>query len=89
MLKINLFKILFILQKDNYSIPTMELAELTGIIYKNIGRYLSLLEERDLIDREIYQDKKKRYILNSLTWKGRRFTIPQFYWHFLKNLYES
>ena len=89
MLKINLYKIIFILKRENYIIATGELASLTKINYKNIGRYLNLLEEQYLIDREIDQDKKKRYILNSLSWKGRRFTIPQFYLDFLKNFYGS
>lgn len=89
MLKINLYKILFILQRENYSVTTGDLAYLTKINYKNIGRYLNLLEERDLIDRETHQDKKKRYIFNSLTQKGRRFTIPQFYQQILNFFYES
>ena len=89
MLKINLYKILFILQKENYIVTTGDLACLTKINYKNIGRYLNLLKERDLVERETYQDKKKRYILNSLTWSGKRFVIPQSYRQFLKAFYES
>ena len=89
MLKINLYKILFILQRENYTIITGDLASLTGINYKNIGRYLNLLEDKELIDREIYQDKKKRYILNSLTWKGIGFIVPQFYQQILESFYES
>ncbi|KKN61165.1 hypothetical protein LCGC14_0524600 [marine sediment metagenome] len=89
MLKTNLYKIIFILQRENYSITTGELALLTKINYKNIGRYLNLLVEQDLIDREIYQDKKIRYILNSLTRKGEVFVIHQFYQHFLEFFYES
>ena len=84
MLKINLYKIIFILKRENYIITTGELANLTKINYKNIGRYLNLLEKRDLIDRETYQEKRKRYIFNSLTHKGRRFIIPQFYQPILK-----
>jgi len=89
MLKVNLYKILFILKKENYTISTGELAELTKINCKNIGRYLNILEDKDMLSREIYQDKKKRYILNSLTWKGKRFIIPQNYSLFLENFYES
>lgn len=89
MLKINLYKILFILQRENYSIPTMALANLTKINYKNIGRSLNILENHDLISREIYQEKKKRYILNSLTRKGENFLIPRFYLQILKKFYES
>ena len=89
MLKINLYKILFILQKEKYSIPTMGLAKLTKINYKNIGRYLNILEDKDVISPESYQEKKKRYILNSLTRKGENFTIPQNYSIFLENFYES
>jgi len=89
MLKINLYKILFILQRENYSISTMALANLTKINYKNIGRTLNVLEVKDLVSREIYQDKKKRFVLNSLTREGERFIIPYFYLQFLKNFYES
>jgi len=89
MLKINLYKILFVLQRENYSIPTMDLAKLTKINYKNIGRSLNVLEDRDLISRETYQDKKKRYVLNSLTKEGEGFIIPCFYLQFLINFYES
>jgi DNA-binding MarR family transcriptional regulator len=90
MLKINLYKILFILQKrENYLITTGELADLTKINCKNIGRYLNILEDHDLISRKIYQEKKKRYILNSLTRKGENFLIPHFYLQILKKFYES
>lgn len=89
MLKINLYKILFILQRENFSISTRNLAILTKINYKNIGRCLNLLEVKDLVSREIYQDKKKRFILNSLTREGERFIIPYFYLQFLKSFYES
>jgi DNA-binding MarR family transcriptional regulator len=89
MLKINLYKILFVLQRENYSIPTMDLANLTKINYKNIYRCLNLLEVKNLVSREIYQDKKKRFILNSLTREGEKFIIPYFYLQFLKNFYES
>ena len=89
MLKINLYKILFILQKENYMIITGDLACLTKIHYKNIGRYLNYLKERGFISRFIYQEKKKRYILNSLTQKGGDFIILQHYQHFLKKFYES
>lgn len=89
MLKINLYKILFILQRENYSIPTMALANLTKINYKNVGRTLNILEDKDLVIREVYQDKKKRFILNSLTRKGEGFIIPYFYLQFLKSFYES
>lgn len=89
MLKINLYKILFILQRENYSISTMDLANLTKINYKNIGRSLDILEVKNLISRDIYQDKKRRFILNSLTQEGKRFIIPYFYLQFLKNFYES
>lgn len=89
MLKTNLYKILFILKRENYSIPTMALAKLTEINYKNIGRYLNLLEEQDLINRETYQDKKKRYVFNSLVRKGENFIIPQNYRIDLETFYES
>ena len=89
MLKINLYKILFILQRENYLITTGELAGLTKINYKNIGRSLNILEDHDLISREIYQEKKKRFVLNSLTRKGENFLIPHFYLQILKNFYES
>ena len=89
MLKINLYKILFILQRENNSISTTDLAKLTIINYKNIGRYLNILEDKDVISREIYQDKKKRYILNSLTRKGESFIIPQNHRIFLENFYDS
>lgn len=89
MLKINLYKILFILQRENYSIPTMDLASLTKINYKNIGRYLDILENHDLISCEIYQEKKKRFILNSLIRKGEKFLIPHYYLQILKKFYES
>lgn len=65
------------------------LESLTEIYYKNIVRYLNLLEDQELIDKEIYQDKKRRHILNSLTLKGIRFITPQFYQYFLKSFYES
>lgn len=89
MLKLNLYKIIFILQRENNSISTMGLAKLTIINYKNIGRYLNILEDKDVISREIYQNKKKRYIFNSLTRKGESFIIPQNYSLFLENFYES
>lgn len=89
MLKINLYKILFILQRENYSISTMDLAKLTKINYKNIGRSLNILEDKEMLSRDIYQDKKRRFILNSLTQEGERFIIPYFYLQFLKNFYES
>ena len=89
MLKINLYKILYILQREKDSIPTMTLAGLTKISYKNIGRYLNILEDRDLISRDIYQEKRKRFVLNSLTWRGENFIISRFYLQFLKNFYES
>jgi DNA-binding MarR family transcriptional regulator len=88
-LKVNLYKIIFTLQRENYSISTMDLAKLTKINYKNIGRSLKILEDRDLVSRETYQDKKKRFILNSLTREGERFIIPQNYSLFLENFYES
>ncbi len=89
MLKINFLKILYILQREKYSIPTMALADLTKISYKNIGRYLNILGDRDLISRDIYQEKKKRFVLNSLTWRGENFFISRFYLQFLENFYES
>ena len=89
MQKINLYKILFILQRDNYLITTGDLAALTKISYKNIGRYLNFLEDQDLISREIYQEKKKRFVLISLTWKGENILIPHFYLQILKIFYES
>jgi len=89
MLKINLSKIIFILQRENYTISTMDLASLTKINYKNIGRSLNILENHDLISREIYQEKRKRYILNSLTKKGENFFIPHYYLQILKKFYES
>lgn len=89
MLKINLYKILFILQKNNDVITTGDLALSTKINYKNIGKYLNLLEDQDLISREIYQEKKKRFVLISLTWKGENILIPHFYLQILKIFYES
>jgi len=89
MLKINLYKIIFILQRENYTISTMGLASLTKINYKNIGRFLNILEDRALVSREIYQEKKKRFVLNSLTKRGESFIIPYFYLQFLENFYES
>ena len=89
MLKINLYKILFILQRENYSISTMDLASLAEINYKNIGRYLNILEDKDYISREVYQEKKKRFVLNSLTKKGEKSLIPNFYLQILKIFYES
>ena len=89
MLKINLYKIIFILQKETNPIITGELASLTKINFKNIGRYLNFLEEKGLIDREINQVKKKRYIQNSLTWDGENFIIPDIYQKFLEKFYES
>ncbi len=89
MLKINLFKILFILQRDNYMITTGDLASITNIHYKNIGRYLNFLQDKNLISRFVYQEKKTRFILNSLTWKGEDFVIPKNYNLLLKKIYES
>ena len=89
MLKINLYKILFILQRENYSITTGDLANLTKIHYKNIGRYLNFLEDKDLVSRFVYQENKRRFILNSLTQKGKYFFIPENYRIFLENFYES
>jgi len=89
MLKINLYKILFILQRENYSISTMDLANLTKINYKNIGRTLNILEDQSLISREVYQERRKRFVLNSLTRKGEKFFIPLFYLQFFENFYES
>ena len=89
MQKINLYKIMFILQRENYTITTGELASLTKINYKNIGKYLNIIEAKDLICREICQEKKKRFILNSLTWLGKRFVIPQFYQQFFESFYGS
>ncbi len=89
MLKINLYKIIFILQRENYTISTMDLANLTKINYKNISRTLNILEDKELVSREIYQEKKKRFVLNSLTKKGESFIIPYFYLQFLENFYES
>jgi len=81
---------MFILKRENCTITTGELAVLTKINYKNIGRYLNYLEEKDLIDREIYQEKKRRYILNLLTQKGEAFDIPQNYNLLLEKVfYES
>jgi DNA-binding MarR family transcriptional regulator len=84
MLKKNLNNIIFILQQGNNNITTGKLAILTKINYKNIGRYLNILEGRDLINREFYQVKKKRFILNSLTEKGEMFQIPFFIINSLK-----
>lgn len=84
---LNFLKILFVLKKINYSINTGELAEETKINYKNIGRYLSRLEEMGYIDRNIYQEGKKRLIINSLTMKGENYEIPNFYQIFLSNFY--
>lgn len=89
LIKINVYKILFILQREGYLIPTMELASLTKINYKNISKYLNILEENNLVFREIYQEKKKRFILNSLTQKGVIFIIPDFYLQICFNFYES
>lgn len=89
MLKINLYKILFILQKNNYVITTGDLSLSTKIHYKNIGKYLNILEGCDLINREIYQEKKKRFILISLTWKGENILIPHFYLQMLRIFYDS
>jgi len=89
MLKINLYKIIFVLQRENYSIPTMDLAKSTKINYKNISRYLNILEDKDMISRESYQEKKKRFVLNSLTKKGENFFIPHYYLQILKKFYES
>ena len=84
---INFLKILFVLKKINYSINTGELAEKTKINFKNIGRYLSTLEDRGYIKREIYQEGKKRIIINSLIMKGENYEIPNFYRIFLANFY--
>jgi len=89
MLKINLYKIIFILQKETNPIITGSLARLTKINFKNIGRYLKFLEEKRIIDREINQVKKKRYIQNSLTWNGKNFSIPDIFQKLLENFYES
>ena len=89
MLKINLYKILFILKKENYMITTGDLASLAEIHYKNIGRYLNFLEDKELVSRFVSQEKKRRFILNSLTRKGEDFIIPQNYRIFLENFYES
>ncbi len=89
MISLNLLKIIYIMQRENYAIITGDLARLSEIHYKNIGRYLNFLEDKDLVSRDVYQEKKKRFILNSLTWRGRRFIIPKFHILFLKNFYES
>ncbi len=89
MFKLNLYKILFILQRETNPIITGELARLTKINFKNIGRYLTFLEEIGLVNREINQVKKKRYILNSLTRNGENFSLPDIYQKFLENFYES
>ena len=87
--KINIYKILFTLQREEDLIPTMDLASLTKINYKNMAKYLNALEENNLVIREVYQEKKKRFILNSLTQKGEKFLIPEHYLQFLRNFYES
>lgn len=84
---INFLKILFILKKFNDSITTGELAELTKINYKNIGRYLAILEEMGYLERDIFQEGKKRFILNLLTSKGIDYEIFSFYKLYLKNYY--
>ena len=80
-------KILFILKENSYSINTGELAEKTKINKKNIGRYLSSLEEMEYIERDIFQEGKKRFILNLLTSKGIDYEIPRFYKLYFKNYY--
>ena len=84
---INYFKILFILKSGNDFINTRELAEETKINYKNIGRYLSSLEDMGYIEREIFQEGKKRFIMNSLTIKGKNYKIHPFYRGLLENFY--
>lgn len=89
MLKLNLYKILFILQRGSNPIITGELASLTKINYKNIGRYLNFLEEKGLVKRNTNQIEKKRYIQNSLSWNGENFIIPDIYQKFLEKFHES
>ena len=89
MLKLNLYKIIFILQREKFIIHTGDLASLTKINFKNIGRYLNFLEEKGLISRKINQIEKKRYIQNSLTWIGENFSLPDIYQKFLEKFYES
>lgn len=89
MLTLNLLKIIFILQRETNPIITGELASLTKINYKNIGRYLNFLEEKGLIKRKTNQIEKKRYIQNSLTMNGKNFHIPDIYHKFLESFYES
>ena len=89
MLKLNLYKILFILQRETNPIITGDLASLTKINFKNIGRYLSFLEEKGLVKRNTNQIEKKRYIQNSLTRNGENFIIPDIYQKFLEIFYES
>ena len=84
---LNIYKILFILKNGNDSINTGELAKETKINYKNIGQYLSKLEEMGYIEREVYQEGKKRFIINSLTTKGKNYNIPNFFLLFLRNFY--
>jgi len=76
---INFLKILFVLKKDQNLITTKELAEMTNINYKNIGKYLSRLEQLNFIEREPFQDGKRKYIFNSLTTKGEQLEISPFY----------
>lgn len=83
MLQKNIFMILLVLQDEGLTISTGDLADLTRINYKNIGRYLNYLETKDLIFRYTLQDKKKRFIFNGLTKKGEKINIPDIYKNFI------
>ena len=84
---INFFKILFVLKNRNSYINTGDLAGEAKINYKNISKYLTSLEEKGFIERDVYQEGKIRFIFNSLTLKGENYDIPSFYELILKKNY--
>ena len=70
-------KILSLLQENDKSYSVKDLAEKTGIPYKNIHRNLNQLSELGLLTRTDLQIGRAGYVNIGLTSKGKDFMFPK------------
>ncbi len=85
----NTEKILLVLKEMNCKVSSKDLSEFTGINDKNIGRYLTQLETKRFISRKVIQEGKKRYNMNSILSKGKRYKFTITYKQFIKELSQA
>ena len=79
-------KILLVLKEMNCKVSSKDLAEFTNINVKNIGKLLKGLAVDNFISRTTEQEGRKRYTMNEILARGKKYKFKYTYEQLQKEL---